>query len=504
MKPPCRLRHARWAAIALFIFARAVPAQEPYPGLDAYIAKSLQTLKVPGAAVAIVRNDSIIYTKGFGVLALGSHTPVTDQTMFEIGSSSKAFTATLVAMMVSDKKMAYDDLMSQYLPDFRLYDPAASAQVTIRDALVHRTGLARGELLWLDAGDSREDVLHRVRFLKPDAGFRTKWIYQNIMYLAAGEAAAKAAHTTWEDLLQQRILTPLGMTSTAPLYRLLKDKSNLATPHGIDHDTVYRQDVFQAEDIAPAGAIISNVRDMAQWLRFQLNDGVVNGKRLVSTAALRETHTPQMIMGAGSGGGGPNTLFSTYGMGWMVQDYRHELMWQHGGNTPGMTAAVGMLPEKKFGVVVLSNMDHTQLAAGVMNYIFDRHLAAPVRDYIGEGAARVLAQARPVDTSAVHVATAPPLPLSAYVGTFADSMYGEATVSIKDGHLEFARGRAHGPLEYWNANNFRWTSNSSIRGLTSYIKFEVTPDDKVTGVYYGYGSEVNLLGRKPSAGGGKR
>jgi CubicO group peptidase (beta-lactamase class C family) len=502
MKPPYRARIAGSVAIALLLFARAVPAQEPYPGLDAYIAKSLQTLKVPGAAVAIVRNDSIIYAKGFGVLALGSTAPVTDQTLFEIGSSTKAFTATLVAMMVSDNKMRYDDLMSQYLPDFRLFDPAASAQVTLRDALTHRSGIARGELVWLDAGESREDVLHRVRFLKPDATFRSRWIYQNIMYLAAGEAAAKAAHTTWEDLLQQRILSPLGMTSTAPLARLLKDKSNLATPHGLDHDTVYVQGPFQAEDIAPAGSIISNVRDMAQWLRFQLNDGMVNGKRLVSTAALRETHTPQMIMGPGSGAGGPNTLFNTYGMGWMVQDYRHELMWQHGGNTPGMTAAVGMLPEKKFGVVVLSSMDHTPLSAGVMNYIFDRHLGAPVRDYIGETASRVMAQARPVD-STTHVAAAAPLPLSAYVGTYADSLYGEATVTIKDGHLEFARGRAHGPLEYWNANNFRWTSNSSIRGLVSYIKFEVTPDNKVTGVYFGYGSEINLLGRKFGTGAGR-
>ena len=393
---------AVWAALGLLVLARAVPAQEPYPGLDAYVTKALQTLKVPGAAVAIVRNDSVIYTKGYGVLALGSTAPVTDQTMFEIGSSSKAFTATLVAMMVSDNKMRYDDLMSQYLPDFKLYDPAASAQVTLRDALAHRTGIARGELVWLDAGDSRDDVLHRVRFLKPDATFRSRWIYQNIMYLAAGEAAAKAAHTTWEDLLQQRILTPLGMTSTAPVYRLLKDNSNVATPHGIDHDTVYRQGQFQAEDIAPAGAILSNARDMAQWLRFQLNDGVVNGKRLVSTAALRETHTPQIVIPAGGGGNNANTLFSTYGMGWIVRDYRHELVWEHGGNTPGMTTAVGMLPERKLGVVVLSSMDHTQLTALVMNYVFDRQLGVPVRDNLAEIAARVSAQARPVDTTSAR------------------------------------------------------------------------------------------------------
>jgi hypothetical protein len=139
----------------------------------------------------------------------------------------------------------------------------------------------------------------------------------------------------------------------------------------------------------------------------------------------------------------------------------------------------------------------------VMNYVFDRQLGVPVRDNLTEIAARISAQARPVDTTSARVPVAAPLPLSAYVGSFADSLYGEATVTIKDGHLEFARGRAHGPLEYWNANNFRWTSNSSIRGLVSYIKFEVTPDNKVTGVYFGYGSEINLLGRKFGTGGGR-
>ncbi|MEP6620246.1 MAG: serine hydrolase [bacterium] len=477
-------------------------AQEPYPGFDAYANAALKTLNVPGAAVAIVRNDSVIYAKGFGVVARGQ-SPVNARTLFEIGSSTKAFTATLVAMGVTDGKLRYDDLISKYLPDFKLYDPVASAQVTLRDGLVHRSGIGRGELIWLDAGTSRDDVLHRVRFLRPESGFRSKWSYQNILYLAAGEAVGKAEGSTWDDLVQQRIFTPLGMTSSAVTYRGLTT-TNLAVPHRMDHDTAYGEGQFNAENIAPAGSILSSAVDMAQWLRFQLNDGVVNGKRLVSSAALRETHSPQMIMGSGAPGGSDLTLFATYGMGWMVEDYRHELMWEHGGNTPGMTAAVGMLPERRFGVVVLSNMDHTQLPAMLMRYLFDRHLGAPMRDHVAEASARVMAQRRP-DTTAAHVPSAPALALSAYVGTYADSLYGGATVTLRDGHLEYAHGLERGPLENWNANTFRWRSNGSIPAATQYVKFDVSPDNVVTGVYFGLAPDVGFLVRvTPRAGRGSR
>ncbi len=500
---PCPSICAQWAAIALMALPHAAGGQEPYPGFDAYVAKSMKTLKLPGAAVAIVRNDSVIYLKGYGVLATGSPTPVNEQTLFEIGSSSKAFTATAVAMMVSDGKMAYDDLISKYLPDFRLYDPTASAQVTMRDALVHRSGIGRGELVWLDAGTSREDIMHRVRFLKPESSIRTKFSYQNIMYLVAGEAAGKAAGSTWDDLVQSRIFTPLGMSASVPTSRGVKG-ANVATPHAMDSDTASRRAPFIAENIAPAGAILSNAQDMAQWLRFQLNDGMVNGKRLVSSAALKETHIPQMLLGAGLGAN-EQTLFNSYGMGWIVQDYRHELVWQHGGNTPGMTAAVGMMPEKKFGVVVLSNMDHSGLPDLLMHYLFDRQIGAPVRDYVADAVTRANAQRKPpVDTAPPHVHAPLPLPMSAYVGTFADSLYGEATVSIKDGHLEMGRGVQHGTLEYWNANNFRWTSNAAIggpNGPTAFIRFEISADNRVTGVYYGLAPDVHLLARKRAAGG---
>ena len=507
---------SRCAAIAAIMWTHSAAAQtkEPYPGLDAYITKAVQAWKIPGAAVAIVRNDSIIYAKGFGVLVAGSSTAVNERTLFEIGSSSKAFTATTVAMLVSDGKMRWDAPLTEYLPDFRMYDPVANGAVTIRDALSHRSGIARGELVWVGAGISREEVLRRVRFLKPETPFRSQYSYQNMMFLAAGEAAGKAAGSSWDELVRQRIFAPLGMTASVTTYRGLTN-SNLATPHGTDHDTSFIRPPFDAEDIAPAGSIVSSAVDMAQWLRFQLNDGVVNGKRLVSSAALRETHTPQILMTGGGGRGGApadtvvTTHFNTYGFGWIIEDYRGQLVWQHGGNTAGMTTAVGMIPEKKLGVVILSNMQSAALPGVLERYIFDRELAAPMRDLSAEAYARSIVQRRRADSVekvqvAAHLAAgAPPLPLSAYAGTFADSLYGKVSVVVKNGHLEFERGGANGPLEYWNANNFRWKVPPSSPTGPMFIKFEVAPDNTVSGLYFGLGNDITLLGRVVAGRGGR-
>jgi CubicO group peptidase (beta-lactamase class C family) len=513
-------RSAKWdccsrVALGCLSVAMAIAparAQEPFPGLDAYVAKAIEAWRVPGLSVAIVRNDSVVYAKGFGVLAAGTRTPVNDQTLFEIGSSSKAFTATLVAMLVSDGKMRFDDRVTTYLPTFKLYDAVANTELTIRDALTHRGGLGRGELSWLGSGFTRDEVLYRVRFLKPQSPFRSRYSYQNVMFLAAGQAAGKAGGSTWDALVKERIFTPLGMTSTVTAFDGLANR-NVTAPHGLVRDSVYVKPHGNMDNIAPAGSILSSARDMAQWLRFQLNDGMVSGKRLVSSSALRETHTPQILMGAGAAGPPDSagvTLFSTYGMGWMVQDYRHQLMWQHGGNTDGMTAAVGMLPEHRFGVVVLSNMASAQLPNLLMRYMFDRQLGAAMRDWSGESYTRMLAQRRRADsTEAAQTAqrtpgAKPPLPLAAYTGTYTDSLYGDATVSIVGEQLELRRGEWRGPLEFWNASNFRWTILPSSPTGPLFIKFDVGPDDKVNGMYFGLGADTNLMGRKAVARRGGR
>ena len=506
-------RMALSAAILSIVGTGSLAAQnrEPFPGLEAYITKAVQTWKIPGLSVAIVRNDSVLYTRGFGVLAAGKSTPVDDHTLFEIGSSSKAFTATIAAMMVSDGKMRWDEKLSTYLPDFQLYDPEANAAVTLRDALTHRSGIARGELAWLSSGLNRDEVLHRVRFLKPESPFRSKYSYQNMMFLAAGQAAGKAAGTTWDALVAQRIFGPLGMTSSATGYKTVSTK-NVATPHGFYHDSAFTKPPFDGDNIAPAGAILSNAVDMAQWLRFQLGDGTFGGKRLVSAAALREIHTPQMLTGPGGGGGGGDssvTHFSTYGMGWFVEDYRGALDWQHGGNTSGMTAAVGMLPEKHFGVAVLSSMQSAALPQILERYIFDRELGAPMKDLSAEAYARSLTQRKRADSvekaqEQAHPANAQsPVPLSAFAGVYADSLYGEATVTVKDGQLEMTRGEWTAPLRYWNATNFRWLLPPGTPTGQLFIKFDVDPNNVVTGLWFGIQGDVTLMPRKNARGGGR-
>jgi CubicO group peptidase (beta-lactamase class C family) len=493
----CRaLRPFLIAASLVAIGLQPTNAQEPFPGLDAYITQTLATWHVPGVSVAIVRNDSVLYTKGYGVRAFGTTTPVDDHTLFEIGSSSKAFTATLVAMLVSDGKMRWDAHVTDYLPGFRLYDPYASAELTVRDALTHRSGLARGELVWLGAGISRDEVLRRVRYLKPAWSFRSRFGYQNMMYLAAGEAAGKAAGTTWDDLVAKRIFEPLGMTSSTTSMPAA-NATNIASPHVAPHDSLRALARSSLEDIGPAGSINSNARDMAQWLRFQLADGQYNGKRLVSSAALKVTHTPQTIIGPGELGP-PDSLvtFSTYGMGWIVEDYRHQLVWQHGGNTLGMTAAVGMMPEHKFGVVVLSNMAGSQVPDLLMRYIFERQLGLPKRDVSAEAYARYTVQRRRADSveKAQLAQRTPggktPLALSAYEGTYSDSLYGDATVSIQDDHLVLTRGEWKGPLTYWNDENFRWSE------LSMFVKFDVAPAGTVSGMTFGLPGDVSTLTRK--------
>ena len=248
---------------------------------------------------------------------------------------------------------------------------------------------------------------------------------------------------------------------------------------------------------------------MAQWLRFQLNDGVASGKRLVSSAALRETHTPQMLINAGTAPRAPGadtttiSHFNTYGMGWFVEDYHGALSWQHGGNTPGMTAAVGMLPEKKLGVAVMANMSSAALPAILERYIFDRELGLPMKDLSAEAFARTAVQRKRADSvtaaqAAAHIAGAqPPVPLKAFAGTFADSLYGDAVVTLKDGSLEMQHGDWTAVLQYWNANNFRWLLPAGTATGPMFIKFEIAPDNTVSGLYFGLGADATLLARKP-------
>src|SRR5919106_2199295 len=287
-------------AFAAFVLiapaSTSAQSREPYPGFDAYVETARKTWKVPGVAVAIVRNDSVILAKGYGVKDIAKPDRVTERTMFAIGSSSKAFTAAGIALLVDEKKVAWDDPAERHLSGFHLFDPYASRELTIRDILSHRSGLARGDMLWYGTELDRDEILRRTRFLEPSWSFRSQFGYQNLMYLAAGQLTARVANMSWDDFIERRLFQPLGMSESNTTIRELSSMRDVATPHTEIEDTVRVVPWRNIDNIAPAGSINSHVTDMAQWVRLQLAKGKYGGKQIISEKQMEEMHTPHTVV----------------------------------------------------------------------------------------------------------------------------------------------------------------------------------------------------------------
>ena len=468
----------RLVAIALLAVAFVAPSspaaaqqREPAPGFDAYVKSALAAWKVPGVSVAIVRNDSIVYAKGYGVREVGKPTPVDERTIYAIGSSSKAFTAAAVAMLVDSNKVRLDAPATAYLPGFELRDGYASREITVRDLLSHRSGLARGELIWYGSDNDRDEILRRVRFLEPSWSFRSQFGYQNIMYLAAGQIVAKVANQSWDEFIKQRLFQPLGMTSSSTSVTALRGVENLAQPHAEVNDTVRAIPYRNIDNIAPAGSINSNVIDVAQWIRMHLGDGKYAGKQLISKRLTDEMRSAQTVIPArgGMGGMNPSAHLMAYGLGWFLSDYEGKYLVQHGGNIDGMTALVAMMPEEKYGIAILSNMNGTNLPTAIMLRLLDAQLKRPAKDWSAQMRQRIdsmrtvalAAQQRQGDPRVPN--TKPSLPLTAYAGTYSDSAYGTLKVTESNGALSLAYGSNwRGPLEHYHFDTFRMRLSTPV------------------------------------------
>jgi|RhiMetdeSRZDD1v2_1073273.scaffolds.fasta_scaffold44283_2 CubicO group peptidase (beta-lactamase class C family) len=454
---------------------------------DAYVAKAMKDWKVPGMAIAIVRNDSIVLAKGYGVRKLGEATPVDPHTIFAIGSASKAFTAAAVAMLVDDGKMKWDVPVTTYLPGFQMYDPYVTRELTVRDVLSHRSGLARGDLVWYASDYSRDEVLRRVRYLKPSWSFRSNFGYQNIMFLAGGQAAAAASGRDYDTLIKERIFTPLGMHESYTSVRPLAALPDVAQPYADLDGVVTWVPYANIDNIAPAGSINSNVLDMAQWVRLQLGGGKINGKQLISSGNLAQMHTPQMVIRNEPPWSiyFPEAHLQAYGMGWFLNDYKGKLAVHHGGNIDGMSSLVAMLPEEKLGVVVLTNMNGSLLPSVMVHRVFDDQLKLPPTDFSGEMRVKADAlqkQAREalakLEASRVPN-TKPTLALDKYAGTYSDSMYGDVTVRLQNDKLAISYGgESDGELEHWHYDTFRAVWKNRLLGK-SMVTFTIDGTPKV-------------------------
>jgi CubicO group peptidase (beta-lactamase class C family) len=455
--------------------------------VDRVMNDALRAWRVPGASVAIVQNDRVVYAKGYGVKESGGSLPVTADTLFHIGSTTKAFTTTAMAMLVDEKKLDWDDPVHKHLEYFRLSDPCADSLVTLRDITSHRTGLSRHDELWDNTPLTREQVIRSVATIHLTKPFRSAYQYQNIMFLAAGEAVASAAKMPWNDLVRTRIFEPLGMTRTK-----VTIADWLASDHASGHrvekpgDRVVAQPLVDDDNLAPAGAIKSTARDMAQWVRFQLGDGTFEGKRLVSPAALHETHMPQTVirLEESTRESNPETLLEAYALGWVVQDYRGELLVSHGGALNGFRAHVDLLPNQKTGFVVLINLGRSSATAAIRNSLLDLLLHKPAaRDWNAyylaleaksdekdETKKREREAKRRPDTN-------PSRELPAYAGTYTNAAYGPATISVDNGGLVLHWMRLTLPLTHDQYDTF--DAHSDPDDVDEQLTFRLGPDGEV-------------------------
>ncbi|MEO7713288.1 MAG: serine hydrolase [Gemmatimonadaceae bacterium] len=494
------------AGAAPRMHAQQSASREPYPGWDAYVNQALTTWKVPGTAIAIVRNDTVIFAKGYGVRQVGASQPVDERTVFAIGSSSKAFTAAAVAMLADEKKLSLDGRASLYFPGFQLADPYASRELTVRDLLSHRSGLARGEMVWYGSGYDRDEIVRRVRFLQPTWSFRSQFGYQNIMYITAGQIVAHTANTTWDDFVRDRLLMPLGMTSSTTSIRQIAGGQNLATPHAEVDGVVKAVDWRNIDNAGPAGSINSTALDMAQWVRLQLARGTIGGKRLISEKMIDEMHTPHTIVPIDTGArvGNPYTHLQAYGLGWFLQDYRGKLVVQHGGNVDGMTALVGMIPEERVGIVILTNMNGSGMPTTLMNRAFDLHLGVTPEDWSAKAfaraeAARVRGREALKKLEATRVLnTKPSLALDKYAGVYSDSLLGDVTVRDSAGKLMLSFGpNWSGTLEHWHFDTFRTRFGTPVLGPIL-VQFRLGPTATVDEVQIDLAGPATFRRRPPA------
>lgn len=446
--------------------ASAQSIKKPIESLDEYYAKALTDWNVPGMAIAIVRNDSVLLSRGYGVLEVNKPEKVNNKTLFAIASNTKAFTAAALAILVDEGKIKWDDQVIKYIPWFQLYDPYVTQNMKIRDLLSHRSGLATfsGDLLWFGSNYSRQEVIRRARFLKPIYGFREHFGYSNIMYLTAGEIVHAVTGISWDQFVNDRIFVPLGMTRTNTSIKSLKVVGNVAECHTDSAGKVIRIPYLDWDNIGPAGSINSCVSDLAKWVKLQLNNGMVGNTMIFSKAVNHEMWSPQTIqtVSAASSIMNPSTHFKAYGFGWGMNDYLGLEIEAHSGGYDGMTSYTCLVPEKKLGFVILTNKN-SSLFLPLVYRTLDALLGGVETDWSkiylanAKKAADNAAQLKIADEKARVLNTHPSLDLSAYAGRYSGELYGSATVELKNGDLEVSfvpSPNFTATLKHWHYDTF--------------------------------------------------
>lgn len=428
--------------------------------IDAIVENAREAFRIPGVAVAIVNGDQTCI-KGYGEKEMGKGDPVTPDTLFAVGSVTKAFTTTAMAILADEGKMAFDDHPRRHVPEFRLSDPLADAHVTLRDLVAHRTGLLRHDSLWYNSAWTSKELLGKIPHLPMGFSFRSTYQYNNLMYMVAGLAVGSASGSTWDEFVKTRLFGPLGMNRSVTSTNDLDKAGDYCTPHEKKEDEIVTVPWCNVDNVAGCGSINSCARDLASWVRFQLGDGTWNGDPLVSKEKLAETHSPQMVVPVDETSRDlGETTMTSYCLGWNALVYRDWMLVAHGGAIDGFNAGVALVPKAGVGVAILSNLSNDLTVWGMRNAILDHLLGIPGKDWNAEILAIHKKNAEKAKSTEQERAnkrvegTQPSRDLADYAGDYADEAYGVASVSLDDGALALAWNNHAAKLEHFHFDTF--------------------------------------------------
>jgi len=468
--------------------ASAEKLKQALADVESYAQRGLRDWQIPGMAVAIIQGDEVIFSKGFGIKDINTRAPVTEETVFQIGSTSKAFTTTLMAMLQDEGKFQWKDQVVNYLSDFMLYDPWVTREFQVWDLLAQHSGLPgySADTVIL-CGFDRDYVRSIIRYIKPVASFRAEYAYQNHLFLVAAELLEKLSGRSWEDNVKERIFQPLGMASSSVDLLSFQRATDVASVHIKSKDKVialpmdwkYMDWVYK---YGPAGGINSNIKDMAKWVKFQVNSGAVSGKQLVSRENMQFLRSPKTIMDADYEG---HKIY--YCQGWLyMEDQPYSIVWHNGGTT-GMKTMVAFIPEAKIGLVILSNLI-TPFPELLAMRFFDQYFGKPVKDASAEALAKEKKQAAEAEAKLPKRPEHPlaAMPLEKYSGIYSNPVYGKIKVEARDDALTVTGGPRQMQLllTHWDKDmfsescpDFYFEDSGEV-----FAKFEVGPDNKVTGL----------------------
>ncbi|MEK9158328.1 MAG: serine hydrolase [Patescibacteria group bacterium] len=448
---------------------------KPYSSaqIDSLVAKTMAMMPLAGISISVVKDGKVVHSKGYGITHVNSTEKVNENTLFAIASNSKAFTTMALAILVDEGKLTWQDKVADHIPEFKMYDPYVTANFNIQDLLTHRSGLGLGAgdlMFWPDGSNfTMKDILNSFQYQKPVSAFRTKYDYDNLLYIVAGEVVARVSGISWSDFVEKRIMTPLGMTRSVAAYQNIKDKKNVAAPHKVEVTKLvsFNAHLDNEASLGAAGGIYASVADLAKWMLLHLNDGKYGdglSSQMVSLQNLREMQRPHTFMGFNlKPMGDQKNHFAYYGLGWVIIDLNGYAILNHGGGLPGMLSRTTLVPELNLGVMVLTNTDPGGYAfQSISRAIYKSYMGikpdeiSPMQSAIKEGESK----GDSVTNAAWNTVKANAnmaVKHESYIGTYRDNWFGEITIASQGNDLWFTSKRSpklHGKMFFYKDNTF--------------------------------------------------